>query len=468
MRGGRNKFGPMYKRDRARKLQLLRQKQMQQHNRSTCQLNAELSGAGGGSGNNAMSTSMANNMAYGPPSGPLYTQQGLPIKQEIQIPQLSSSTASPDSSSSSPLPTQNHHHAHHHSLHHPLVMGGSMSAPSPTTLHSSPPNSAEHHKMTTAWVAPGTPTSSTPSPNNGNVVAATNGTGCGGTSAASPSDPHSPKVFHYDGAGSVVQLSAATANGNGNGNGTTPTATSIVPGKIPSMIRDFQYSLDDKEWQSQLFGLLQSQTYNQCEVDLFELMCKVLDQSLFAQVDWARNSTFFKDLKVDDQMKLLQYSWSDMLILDHIHHRLHNSLPEETTLANGQKFDLLTLAVLGLPNLVDQFTELNSKMQELKLDGNDYVCLKFLLLLNPDVRGLVNRKHVQEAHEQVKQALLDYSLNCYQQDKFSKMLRLLPEVHMLSLRGEEYLYYKHLSGNAPVQTLLMEMLHAKKNKLRRR
>ena len=34
------------------------------------------------------------------------------------------------------------------------------------------------------------------------------------------------------------------------------------------------------------------------EVDLFELMCKVLDQNLFAQVDWARNSYYFKELKV--------------------------------------------------------------------------------------------------------------------------------------------------------------------------
>ena len=33
-------------------------------------------------------------------------------------------------------------------------------------------------------------------------------------------------------------------------------------------------------------------------MDLFELMCKVLDQNLFAQVDWARNSYYFKELKV--------------------------------------------------------------------------------------------------------------------------------------------------------------------------
>lgn len=66
------------------------------------------------------------------------------------------------------------------------------------------------------------------------------------------------------------------------------------------MIREFVQSIDDREWQTQLFALLQKQTYNQVEVDLFELMCKVLDQNLFSQVDWARNTVFFKDLKVCD------------------------------------------------------------------------------------------------------------------------------------------------------------------------
>src|SRR5205085_11966162 len=69
--------------------------------------------------------------------------------------------------------------------------------------------------------------------------------------------------------------------------------------KIPQILRDLQQTApDDKDWQNQLFSLLNAQTHNQCEVDLFELMCKVIDQSLFAQVDWARNSIFFKDLKV--------------------------------------------------------------------------------------------------------------------------------------------------------------------------
>lgn len=88
-------------------------------------------------------------------------------------------------------------------------------------------------------------------------------------------------------------------------------------------------------------------------------------------------------LQVDDQMKLLQHSWSDMLVLDHIHQRMHNNLPDETTLHNGQKFDLLSLGLLGVPNLADHFNEITSKLQELKFDVSDYICIKFMLLLNP-------------------------------------------------------------------------------------
>lgn len=82
-------------------------------------------------------------------------------------------------------------------------------------------------------------------------------------------------------------------------------------------------------------------------------------------------------------MKLLQHSWSDMLVLDHIHQRMHNNLPDETTLHNGQKFDLLNLGLLGVPSLADHFNDITVKLQDLKFDVSDYICIKFMLLLNP-------------------------------------------------------------------------------------
>lgn len=231
MRGGRNKFGPMYKRDRARKLQLMRQRQL------------------------AIQT-IRGSLGGDPSSYTTAVSPLLHIKQEIQIPQVSSLTSSPDSS---PSPA--------------TVAAGLV-----TTQAGS---GAGQHQL----IAPST------QPNLG---------ASGGNHLHNLSSPLDNKLW-----ANSTTPSAKTFNfgeqsapphgaGAGVGYGSSPAATL----KNSQMIRDFLASIDDREWQTSLFGLLQNQTYNQCEVDLFELMCKVLDQNLFSQVDWARNSTFFKDLKV--------------------------------------------------------------------------------------------------------------------------------------------------------------------------
>lgn len=206
------------------------------------------------------------------PGTHIYSADG--IKQElIQIPQLSSSTSSPDSSPS-PGQTLNSHGQH------PFVQPG---APTPHPPHHGPAPPGTGSSIQTPgsgelkWVPSGSPSTA-----NVNTVNA--------LSSPNKNCTH----YHYGGAPSTATtgtlssgVAALQLTGSGSGK------------VIPAVIREFQLSIpDDKEWQSQLFGLLQNQTYNQCEVDLFELMCKVIDQSLFAQVDWARNSVFFKDLKV--------------------------------------------------------------------------------------------------------------------------------------------------------------------------
>ncbi|XP_026474814.1 nuclear hormone receptor FTZ-F1 isoform X2 [Ctenocephalides felis] len=403
MRGGRNKFGPMYKRDRARKLQIMRQRQLAIQ---------AIRGSLGGPGD-----------VYGQGSTSPYAN--LHIKQEIQIPQVSSLTSSPDSSPS------------------PIAValgqvGQTTITAAPNIGGIGPPSTTHHHNNS------GAPAGSTPQ----QPTSASQSDSKHWNAANSTTHSLSPKQYSYD----------PPAAGTESANSTTE------PLRVSPMIREFVQSVDDREWQNSLYGLLQNQTYNQCEVDLFELMCKVLDQNLFSQVDWARNTVFFKDLKVDDQMKLLQHSWSDMLVLDHMHQRMHNSLPDEMSLPNGQKFDLLCLGLLGVPALAAPFNELQAKLHELKFDVGDYICVKFLLLLNPDVRGITNRKHVVEGYETVQAALLDYTLTCYPSvtDKFTKLVSMVPEIHAMATMGEDHLYLKHCAGSAPTQTLLMEMLHAKR------
>ena len=99
MRGGRNKFGPMYKRDRARKLQVLRHHRHIPHNQMMT------TGANGTLSYQPV-TQASSNVSGGLQGGPCGTTMYSPplhIKQEIQIPQVTSMTSSPDSS---PSPNQ--------------------------------------------------------------------------------------------------------------------------------------------------------------------------------------------------------------------------------------------------------------------------------------------------------------------------------------------------------------------------
>ncbi|XP_014670406.1 PREDICTED: nuclear hormone receptor FTZ-F1-like, partial [Priapulus caudatus] len=180
----------------------------------------------------------------------------------------------------------------------------------------------------------------------------------------------------------------------------------------PLIIELRENAADDKLWRDSLFSIIYSQTYaadtGADAGSTFELMCRVLDNSLFSLVEWARRSHFFKDLKVDDQMKLLHVSWSEMLMLDHIYQHSANGLPDETRLPNGQKFSLANMCLFGFTNMADRLEELFRKLRQLKFDRNDYICLKFLILMNPDVPGLLNPKVVESAQEKVNCALLEY------------------------------------------------------------
>lgn len=94
MRGGRNKFGPMYKRDRARKLQVLRQRHA-----SHSGPHHPMVGTSGPQGSSSVTLYQSSSPQCGTTTTAMYIPP-LHIKQEIQIPQVTSMTSSPDSSPS--------------------------------------------------------------------------------------------------------------------------------------------------------------------------------------------------------------------------------------------------------------------------------------------------------------------------------------------------------------------------------
>jgi len=122
------------------------------------------------------------------------------------------------------------------------------------------------------------------------------------------------------------------------------------------------------------------------------------------------------------------------------------------------------LDYLGLGECKDRLVELLRKFRDLKIDQNEYICLKFLILLNPDVPGLTDRGHVEQSQERVNSALLEYCNMYYPHivDKFGQLLVRLPEMRLIAMRGEDYLYQRHLYKDIPENTLLNEMLHSRR------
>ena len=88
------------------------------------------------------------------------------------------------------------------------------------------------------------------------------------------------------------------------------------------------------EWKNKLFKFLHDQSLDKVEVDHFKLLCKILNQNLYALLTSIRRSHNLKELQVVHKARLVQNFWSGILILDQIHHRMHNHIHDETTIAN--------------------------------------------------------------------------------------------------------------------------------------
>ncbi|XP_053348411.1 nuclear receptor subfamily 5, group A, member 5 isoform X1 [Clarias gariepinus] len=201
-------------------------------------------------------------------------------------------------------------------------------------------------------------------------------------------------------------------------------------------------------------------------LNTFSIMCKMADQTLFGLVEWARNCVLFKELKVEDQMVLLQSCWSELLVLDHLCRQVAYGRDGSIYLVTGQQIKVLTVlsqAGATLSSLVSRAQDLVSKLRALHLDRQEFVCLKYLVLFNPDVKSVQDRRQVERTQERVNRALMDHTLHTHpgQSDKFGQLLLRLPEVRSISLQVEEYLYQRHLLGDLPCNSLLTEMLHAK-------
>ncbi|XP_015803974.1 nuclear receptor subfamily 5, group A, member 5 isoform X2 [Nothobranchius furzeri] len=172
--------------------------------------------------------------------------------------------------------------------------------------------------------------------------------------------------------------------------GQAPTQTLITTTSTPSFLNQLmEGEQDEAQLSAKVLASLQREQANRGKHDrlnTFSIMCKMADQTLFGLVEWARNSSLFKELKVEDQMVLLQSCWSELLVLDHLCRQVTYGKDGCIYLVTGQQIEVSTItsqAGATLSSLVSRTQDLVSKIKALHLDRQEFVCLKHLVLFNP-------------------------------------------------------------------------------------
>jgi len=197
--------------------------------------------------------------------------------------------------------------------------------------------------------------------------------------------------------------------------------------------------------------------------DDFKLMATLsdlADRELVATIGWAKQVPGFLLLPLPDQMNLLQTTWLDIVCFN----EAYRSVPYNNVIvyADDFKCNEAESKQLGIPPELDIVSRrLARKMTGLNVTMDEYVLLKAVLLLNPDV----NVKHpemVQELRDRIQDALLEQLLLVHgataANRRICNLFFLFPTLMQKKLLARDFWFGVKRSGRVILHKLLSEML----------
>ncbi|CAB3400152.1 unnamed protein product [Caenorhabditis bovis] len=179
----------------------------------------------------------------------------------------------------------------------------------------------------------------------------------------------------------------------------------------------------------------------------------VAEQNLQDLVGWAKNDQYFSKLTMDDQMQLLQVSWSTIHLIDITNAVVRGDLPMMFKLSNGQEVPTSFMALLGNPNLVSQWNEIVARLRNIGFSKYDYCAFRFIALFDVNA-NLDQNPLVTTVRHQVLQS--------WGEIRSTRVLcEVFEQIRILATAAQEYLSEKFMTGALGPQlnaSLLCEML----------
>lgn len=184
---------------------------------------------------------------------------------------------------------------------------------------------------------------------------------------------------------SSVSSSSSTSLSDSTNNLTThkssPSNVSNIPDALQRLIAsDMTYKCTE----TNAMEAIRSIKIDLNASDLCQVSCRLLDKWCLLMVDWARQSLYFKEIKIDDQIKLLKNSWIDILLLDLMWKQCKANCSDDTIVCVNEqgirvssiKHDLLAKIAVDFLRCAGHFKSVNWQYPE-------YLALKYLVLFDP-------------------------------------------------------------------------------------
>ncbi|XP_068794795.1 estrogen receptor isoform X4 [Struthio camelus] len=208
------------------------------------------------------------------------------------------------------------------------------------------------------------------------------------------------------------------------------------------------------------------------EASVMTLLTNLADRELVHMINWAKRVPGFVDLTLHDQVHLLECAWLEILMIGLVWRSMEH--PGKLLFAPNLLLDRNQgKCVEGMVEIFDMLLATAARFRMMNLQGEEFVCLKSIILLNSGVytflsstlKSLEERDYIHRVLDKITDTLIHLmaksGLSLQQQHRrLAQLLLILSHIRHMSNKGMEHLYNMKCKNVVPLYDLLLEMLDA--------
>ncbi|NXR45877.1 ESR1 protein, partial [Hippolais icterina] len=208
------------------------------------------------------------------------------------------------------------------------------------------------------------------------------------------------------------------------------------------------------------------------EASMMTMLTNLADRELVHMINWAKRVPGFVDLTLHDQVHLLECAWLEILMIGLVWRSMEH--PGKLFFAPNLLLDRNHgKCVEGMVEIFDMLLATAARFRMMNLQGEEFVCLKSIILLNSGVytflsstlKSLEEKDYIHRVLDKITDTLIHLmaksGLSLQQQHRrLAQLLLILSHIRHMSNKGMEHLYNMKCKNVVPLYDLLLEMLDA--------